>query len=86
LTRNEIVAQVARLGLTRYDAADFVCGCDWEKSGMVEEEISGIEKELTKLEGHERYDQFKADAEQIIARFREVGGSCATQLDVVGVK
>jgi hypothetical protein len=53
---------------------------------MVEEEISGIEKELTKLEGHEQYDQFKAEAEQVIARFREVGGSCATQLDVVGVK
>jgi SAM-dependent methyltransferase len=86
LKKQEIIDHVAGLGLSSYEVGEELCGCDWVAEGKIDKEIESIRERLTSLAYHPDYESLKREAESVIQRLNETGATCATTLEVVGVK
>ena len=85
-TRQEILDLVKDCGLRQFEVDDFVCGCDWKTNGKLEKEVEEMKAYLVELGDDPEYSVLRKEGEDIIKRFAEVVPSCATQLELVGVK
>jgi len=86
LKKQEIIDFVAALGLSSYEMAEELCGCDWAAEGKIEKEIEEIRERLTRLADHPDYESLKEEAENVIQRLNKTGATCATFLEVIGFK
>ena len=86
LKKQEIIGFVAGLGLSSYEMGEELCGCDWAADGKIEKEIDVVRERLRELAEHPDYESLKEEAESLIQRLNKTGATCATTLDVVGVK
>jgi len=86
LKKQEIIGFVAGLHLSSYEVGEELCGCDWAADGKIEKEIEDIRERLTKLTSHPDYKSLKEEAENVIQRLNKTGATCATTLEVIGIK
>jgi SAM-dependent methyltransferase len=86
LKKQEIIDYVAGLGLSDFESGEELCGCDWASDGKIEKEIEIIRERLNEMAGHPEYDSLKEEAENVIQRLTRTGATCATTLEVIGIK
>ena len=86
LKRQQIIDIVKHCKLSKMKTADYVCGCDWKTNGMLEEEVKEVREYLLKLGDESKYANLRKEGEDIIRSLIEKGSSCATHLEVVGIK
>jgi hypothetical protein len=86
LRRQEIIDFVKANGFTRLEISDYICGCDWEANGMLKEEVEEIRNDLAKLGDDPERTGLRVEGENIIKRLLHTGSSCATSLELIGIK
>jgi SAM-dependent methyltransferase len=86
LLRQEIVDFANGCGLSHLGMADFICDCDWTTNGLLEKEVEEINDYLGKLGDDPRHTDLREEGNSIIRRLVEIGSSCASQLELVGIK
>jgi SAM-dependent methyltransferase len=86
LKKQEIIDFVAGLDLSSFETAEELCDCDWAADGKIEKEIDSIREELAKFVDDSDYESLKEEAERVIQGLVETGATCATTLEVVGIK
>jgi len=86
LEKRQIIDFVAGLGLSSFEMAEEFCDCDWAADGKIEKEIDSIREELAKLADRPDYESLQEEAESVIQGLVETGATCATTLEVIGVK